>query len=207
MINQLRRENPSCRAAAASSSSSFIHSRGDNLSMDDGGVREEPQGAERSRRNSGLPPGEHEMKKLIVSLVMVASLAGCQEVRNQQVGAAVGGALGGLLGAQVGSGSGQIAAAVAGGLLGAYLGGNVGRTMDEVDRRQARDSLERNPTGQTSTWQNPDSGNSYAVTPTRTYEDQGQPCRDYTTEAWIEGQRETVTGTACRQPDGSWRAV
>ena len=145
------------------------------------------------------------MKKLMVPVLLATMLAGCQEIRNEQVGLAVGGALGGLLGAQVGRGSGQIAAAVAGGLIGAYLGGNVGRTMDAVDRRYAYDTLERNPTGRTSTWQNPDSGNRYAVTPTRTYDGGGQPCRDYTTEGWIDGRQETVGGTACRQADGTWR--
>jgi surface antigen len=143
---------------------------------------------------------------LLAPALLSAVLAGCQEVRNEQVGQVVGGALGGLVGSQIGGGSGQIAAAVAGGLLGFYLGGNIGRTMDEVDRQRAYSSLERTPTGQTSSWQNPDTGNSYAVTPTRTYETQGQPCRDYTTEAWIDGQRDTVKGTACRQPDGTWRA-
>ena len=142
-----------------------------------------------------------------MALATTVVLGGCQQIRNEQVGQAVGGALGGLLGAQVGSGTGQIAAAVAGGLLGAYFGGNVGRTMDEVDRRNARDTLERNPTGQTSTWQNPDTGNTYAVTPTQTYQDSGRPCRDYTTEAWIDGRRETIKGTACREPDGTWRTV
>lgn len=145
------------------------------------------------------------MKNLVIPVVLAAVLAGCQEIRNEHVGTAVGGALGGLLGAQVGGGSGQIAAAVAGGLIGAYLGGNVGRTMDEVDRRRAYNTLERNPTGQTTSWQNPDTGNAYSVTPTRTYDRNSGPCRDYTTEAWIDGQRETVTGTACRQPNGVWR--
>jgi len=137
----------------------------------------------------------------------VIGLAGCQEVRNEHVGMGVGGALGGLLGAQVGGGSGQLAATAAGALLGAYLGGNVGRSMDEVDRLKAHRTLEGTPTGQSTSWRNPDSGNEYAVTPTRTYQERGRPCRDYTTEAWIDGQRETLRGTACREPDGSWRAV
>jgi surface antigen len=134
-------------------------------------------------------------------------LAGCQEVRNEHVGMGVGGVLGGVLGAQVGGGTGQLAATAAGALLGAYLGGNVGRTMDQVDRSKTHHTLEGNPTGQTTSWKNPDSGNSYEVTPTRTYEESGRPCRDYTTEAWIEGRRETVRGTACREPDGTWRSV
>lgn len=147
------------------------------------------------------------MNKLIVPLVLAAAISGCQEVRNEQMGQVAGGALGGLLGAQVGSGSGQIAAAVAGGLLGAYIGGNVGRTMDEVDRGRAYNAMERNPTGQASSWQNPDSGNTYSVTPTRTYDNEGRPCRDYVSDAWIDGKQETVTGTACRQADGTWRAI
>ena len=149
------------------------------------------------------------MKRMLASLVLAGSvlLAGCQEVRNEHVGMGVGGAIGGLLGAQVGGGTGQLAATAAGALIGAYLGGNVGRTMDEVDRNKTHRTLEGNPTGQTTSWRNPDSGNQYDVTPTRTYEEGGRPCRDYTTEAWIEGRRETVRGTACREPDGTWRSV
>lgn len=146
---------------------------------------------------------------MLASLAVAGSLvlAGCQEVRNEHVGMGVGGALGGLLGAQVGSGTGQLAATAAGALLGAYLGGNVGRSMDEVDRIKAHRTLEGTPTGQSTAWRNPDTGHRYEVTPTRTYEESGRPCRDYTTEAWIDGRRETVRGTACREPDGTWRAV
>jgi len=146
----------------------------------------------------------------VIAILLASSvlgLAGCQEVRNEHVGMGVGGALGGLLGAQVGGGRGQLAATAAGALLGAYLGGNVGRSMDEVDRMQAQRTLEGTPTGQTAAWRNPDSGHAYEVTPTRTYQEEGRPCREYTTEAWIDGKRETVRGTACREPDGSWRAI
>ena len=149
------------------------------------------------------------MRKLIVVCIVATSLmlSACQEVRNEQVAAGVGGILGGLLGAQVGSGSGQLAAVAAGALFGAYLGGNVGRNMDDNDRSRTRQVLEGNPTGEPSRWQNPDSGNRYDVTPTRTYKDGDRPCRDYTTEAWIDGQQETLRGTACREPDGTWRAI
>lgn len=142
-----------------------------------------------------------------VAVVAVLGLGGCQEVRNEHVGMGVGGALGGLLGSQVGGGTGQLAATAAGALVGAYLGGNVGRSMDTVDRMNTRQVLEATPTGQTSSWRNPDTGYQYEVTPTRTYEQTGRPCREYTTEAWIDGRREAVRGTACREPDGSWRAV
>ena len=55
------------------------------------------------------------MKRMLASAVAasVLVLAGCQEIRNEQVGYGVGGALGGLLGAQVGRGSGQLASTAA----------------------------------------------------------------------------------------------
>ncbi len=137
----------------------------------------------------------------------VIGLAGCQEVRNEQVGQVVGGAIGGLIGSQVGKGSGQLAATAAGAIAGVLIGGNIGRSMDELDRMKAQRSLETTPTGQTSSWRNPDTGVEYAVTPTRTYQEGGTACRDYTTEAWIDGRRENVKGTACRQPDGTWRTI
>jgi surface antigen len=76
--------------------------------------------------------------------------------------------------------------------------------MNEQDRAQAGLALETTPIRQVSTWENPDTGHSYSITPTRTYQQDSQPCRDYTTEAVIDGQKETVSGTACRQPDGTW---
>ena len=151
------------------------------------------------------------MNKVLIGMSLAGALVlgGCGDgqIRNEQVGAGVGAVLGGVLGAQIGGGKGQLAATAAGAVLGAYLGGNVGRTMDDSDRSKTRQTLEAAPTGKHTTWQNPDTGNRYDVTPTRTYEREGRPCREYTTEAWIDGRRETVRGTACREPDGSWRAI
>jgi TPR repeat protein len=41
-----------------------------------------------------------------------------------------------------------------------------------------------------------------------TYENQsGQPCREFNTTAQISGRRQNIRGVACRESDGSWRAV
>ena len=132
---------------------------------------------------------------------------GCNQIRNEDAGVVLGGAIGGLLGSQIGDGKGQLAATAAGALAGALIGGGVGRSMDELDRRRQQTVLEQVPTGQTDGWSNPDTGHQYAVTPTRTYETQSGYCREYTTEAWIGGRKETVYGKACRQPDGSWKTI
>jgi surface antigen len=107
----------------------------------------------------------------------------------------------------VGKGSGRTAAIIAGTLVGAYIGGSIGKSMDDTDRLKAHQALESNRTNQPTSWTNPDTGNAYTVTPTNTYTaSSGDPCREYTTEAVIDGRKEIVTGTACRQPDGTWRA-
>jgi len=142
-----------------------------------------------------------------VSLCSALALAACTSYgRQEQTGMVVGGALGGLLGSQV---SGKhddwrTAAIIAGTMAGAAIGGSIGQTMDEVDRMKTAQSLEAVRTGVPATWQNPDTGNQYSVTPTRTFVTSDGPCREYTINALIGGQQETVYGTACRQPDGSW---
>jgi surface antigen len=107
---------------------------------------------------------------------------------QQESGMVIGGVLGGLLGAQVGHGEGRTLATIVGTLAGAAIGGAVG-------------------TGVPSTWRNPDTGNQYTVTPTRTYETAQGPCREYTVDAMVAGKPDKVYGTACRQADGSWRTA
>ena len=145
----------------------------------------------------------------LMALVMVF-LAGCavQPGReNEQAGMVVGGVLGGVLGSQIGRGHGRQIAIIAGTLIGASIGGNVGRSMDETDRLKTAQTLETVRTGVPSRWENPDSGNYYEVTPTRTYDQGTGPCREYTVDAVIGGKNEKVYGTACRQADGSWKVA
>ena len=149
----------------------------------------------------------NKRQALVIFIVGGAlALGGCDST-NEQQGQVIGAIAGGLLGNQVGGGSGRTAATIAGTILGGFVGGNIGRQMDDGDRYRAGQALESTPTNQSTSWENPDTGASYAVTPTRTYYSDSRPCREYTTEAWIDGQRETVYGTACRQSDGSWQAT
>lgn len=141
-------------------------------------------------------------------LVPALLLAACQTPpTQQQTGTVVGGVLGGVIGSQVGRGGGRTAATVIGTLVGAALGGAVGRSMDDTDRLKTAQALETARTGQSRTWTNPDTRATYTVTPTRTRETAAGPCREYTVDARIDGQAEKVVGQACRQADGSWRAV
>ena len=148
----------------------------------------------------------HLGKTVALAALCGLLISGCQPTREQQ-GQVIGAIAGGVLGNQVGRGSGRVAATIAGTMLGGYIGGSMGRLMDDGDRYRAGQALESMPTHQSTSWQNPDTGYRYELTPTRTYYAESRPCREYTTEAWIDGRRETVYGTACRQPDGTWRAA
>ncbi len=156
------------------------------------------------------------MKNTSIAIVFAAalSLGACvSDQGNKQIGGTlIGAGLGGLAGSQIGSGTGQLAAVGAGVLLGGLLGNEVGKSLDKADQAYAQRSynsaLEKTATGQTSTWVNPDSGNSGTYTPVKTYQtDNGQYCREFQQTITVGGRTEDAYGTACRQPDGSWKIV
>jgi surface antigen len=46
------------------------------------------------------------------------------------------------------------------------------------------------------------------VTPTRTYQQSsGEYCREYQQTVTVGGKTQEAYGTACRQPDGTWKIV
>lgn len=146
------------------------------------------------------------MKKLSV-IASILMLGGCASITNEQVGSVAGGVAGGLLGSTIGGGSGKVVAAAGGAFLGTVLGAQIGKYMDKVDRMQMQTALENTPTGESKVWRNPDNGNQYRISPTRTYYQGEQPCREYVTNAIIGGKQQKLVGQACRQADGSWRII
>jgi len=147
-----------------------------------------------------------------VAIMFLASACAQNQGTKQTVGGLGGAVLGGLLGSQVGGGSGRLWATGAGVLLGAVIGSEIGRGLDVVDKQQMEQttqaSLEHTQTGSTSAWSNPDTGNSGTVTPTNTYKaSNGEYCREYSQTIEVGGDVQEAYGTACRQPDGSWKIV
>ena len=152
------------------------------------------------------------MKRILTLGTMAlaaAMLAGCAEPghEKEQTGTVVGAVVGGLIGSQIGSGSGATAAAIAGTIIGGAVGKHVGRSMDDTDRMKTAQAFESAPSGTPTTWRNPNTGVQYTVVPQPTYQTAQGPCRDYTMDSVIDGKPEKLRGTACRQPDGSWRVA
>jgi len=159
------------------------------------------------------------MKKIAFALLIASLLSACANgnpmmrsdgnVSKGGLGMLAGAAGGAALGSQVGGGKGNIAAIALGTLGGAFLGKSVGDSLDRADlayaERSSQQALETARSGQPVSWSNPDSGNSGTITPTRTYQNAGQFCREYTQTINVGGRNETATGRACRQSDGTWQ--
>ena len=154
-----------------------------------------------------------EIKRIASVAFAALLLAACADYQNrpkQAGGTLIGAGLGALAGSQIGSGKGQLAAVAIGALAGAFLGSEIGKSLDKADRlyaQQAQQKAHAAPIGETIAWNNPDSGNSGTFRPTRdgTNSTTGEYCREYQTTVQVGGKSETAYGTACRQPDGSWR--
>ena len=155
--------------------------------------------------------------RAVAALLVAALLAGCAQMQSAGnsiennpkavLGSLGGAAAGGLLAAALG---GKAPVVIASALAGALIGGYVGHKLDAKDKQMAAQAatlaFERNASGQPSVWNNPESGNHGQVVPTHTYQlASGQYCREYTQTIWVGNDPEKTSGTACRQPDGSWQ--
>lgn len=148
---------------------------------------------------------------LAISVALGLAACGPNGPNKSETGLAVGAVAGGILGNQVGKGTGRTLATVAGAVVGGVVGHQIGRSLDEQDRMLAQEAefeaLERGQSGVARSWRNPDNGRYGEVVPSRPYKRGAQDCRDYAHTVYMDGRPEVMRGTACRNGDGSWRAV
>jgi surface antigen len=125
---------------------------------------------------------------------------------------------GALLGAFTGSvadaqtGKGHAAATTATGAVIGGIGGNeAGRQMSDRERRVAANAeyraLEYGRSGMPTSWDYRATGHRGSIVPGRPYKKGDQYCRTYTHTINRGAPPETVKGTACREPGGTWRSV
>lgn len=150
--------------------------------------------------------------KIGALVIVLPILSACADTTNADLGRIIGAVGGGYLGSQFGSGGGKTAATIFGAVLGSYLGGKMGERLDARDYEKMEattyEALDQAPNGETRSWVNEESGASGTVTPHETYRTaDGTDCREFTQTVSIENDRESATGVACRQADGSWRIV
>lgn len=154
-----------------------------------------------------------QLKALAPLAAVALILAGCTDSgQKQTAGTVLGGVAGAVLGSQVGGGSGRIVATAVGTLAGAMIGSEIGKSLDRADQlamAQAEQKAHTSPIGEKVVWNNPDSGNSGYVTPVRDGRSSqtNAYCREYQTTVVIDGRQQSAYGTACQQPDGSWKVT
>ncbi|MBL4603250.1 MAG: glycine zipper 2TM domain-containing protein [Emcibacteraceae bacterium] len=152
-------------------------------------------------------PNSQNIAKLALISAVALSLMSCTK---EESGTLLGGIGGALIGSAVTNDSSV--GVILGTLAGAYIGRDIGRKLDDADQQKmyqtTQGALETGVSGTASQWHNPDSGNSGTITPQPSYNNTaGQYCREYQQTVTIAGEPETAYGTACRQPDGSWKIV
>jgi len=135
-------------------------------------------------------------------------LAGCMgNGPNQDAGALTGAVAGGIVGSALGNGN--IGAVAAGAVVGGLIGNEIGAGLDAQDRRMAMAAetraLEYGRPGTPVQWRGRRGYGDVVVG--SYYRVNDYNCRDYTHTIYIDGRPEVARGTACKQPDGSWRPV
>lgn len=154
-----------------------------------------------------------QSKTRITAALIVALSIPLSSCTKEETGTLLGAIGGAAIGSAIGGdnhGTGKVIAVAAGTLAGAYIGKEMGKSLDRADRiameKQTQYSLENSTSGQPSTWQNPDSGNSGTITPQPAYTNKTEEyCREYQQTVTVGGKTETAYGTACRQEDGTWK--
>lgn len=148
---------------------------------------------------------------LVAALAAFVPLAACSPGNNEGGSTIAGAVLGGIVGNQFGSGSGKAVATVAGAVVGGIVGNEIGRSLDDRDRLLAREAefeaWERGPPGRPVKWRNPANGRYGEIVAEDYYERGGSRCRNFVHRVYIDGRPQALRGTACRNPDGTWRQV
>jgi surface antigen len=100
---------------------------------------------------------------------------------------------------------GRANATVDGGLVGTSVGQALNSQARQIAGNAEFQALEYGRPGTPLDWTSrADRGE---VIPGPRYRVNAYECRDYTHQVWIGGKPQIARGTACREADGTWRAV
>ena len=96
--------------------------------------------------------------------------------------------------------------AIQGGLLGADIGQSLNEEEREAAAKAEYEALEYGRAGPATTWR-ASTGTHGEITVGTTYQVNRLDCREYSHTVFIDGRPRVARGTACRQPDGTWRII
>ncbi|MDD3029320.1 MAG: glycine zipper 2TM domain-containing protein [Alphaproteobacteria bacterium] len=122
------------------------------------------------------------------------------------LGTVLGATAGAVLGNQIGEGRGRFVSTTLGLATGGMVGNMIGQSIDREFSYRSVSMPDfdgnRRPTTYFYTY-----APNYVAPPTYIDRHTQSYCRPYSQEILIDGYRQESYGTACLQPDGSWRIV
>ena len=153
---------------------------------------------------------------VVVAALGATAISGCETIEREtgigkgaQTGALGGAAAGGVISAIAGANPAWIAGST---ILGAIAGGLLGDYLSKSDREQHAQSsyqaFESQSAGGQMSWNNAETGNNGTTKINRVYRTtEGQLCKDFTQSINAGDRTETVNGTTCQEPDGTWKVL
>lgn len=153
------------------------------------------------KRQPGL-----DMKFRIGLVMALLAVAGCSTTRLENIPAAP--SVASLFSPRGSSASGgAVAQTIISAMDGGLIGGMKGLSLSAADRTSALEAeyraLEYMPNGQAVDWQGK-GGVGGQVVAAQPYRVGSQDCRQYSHAVTMNGGKQTVRGTACRDANGSW---
>lgn len=154
------------------------------------------------------------LRLLAATLVVTASsmLAGCTtnpyagRISNDTTGTVGGAGAGAIPGAAIGEN--DAAGGISGAAVGGLVGNRIGASLDEETRQRYWNAQNRAlEYGSSEEWHDDNHGDRGRITAGRPYFQGQRMCRPYESTVWITGHGEQLTGTACRNPDGTWSPI
>ncbi|MDR3515580.1 MAG: RT0821/Lpp0805 family surface protein [Azospirillaceae bacterium] len=96
-------------------------------------------------------------------------------------------------------------------ILGPFLAADIGKSLDATDQALAGKAAQTAFTvaiGEQTRWTNPQNGHFGTITPTKDgFTVNGAYCREFQETVNVAGQSQQAFGTACQQPDKTWKIV
>ena len=138
-------------------------------------------------------------------------LFGCSTnsgVAPEGLGAGLGAVAGGVAGNQFGSGKTKAATTILGAAAGGIVGFGLGQWLAPHDQAIAestqQSALERGQSRKQVAWTGGQNSSRGEFTPGAPYKLGTRHCRDYTHTIYVGSRPQSMNGTACRNPDGTW---
>lgn len=140
--------------------------------------------------------------------VLVAACSTAKEPLPMTAGTAVTGSLAGSNAAKPRKAAIPVSSrSVIGGIGGSRIGFSLGAEERLTAANAEYRALEYGQSGAPVEWSDRGGSHHGSIVPGKPYQQGSRYCRSFTHTVYVKNEPETAKGTACREPDGTWKSV